>query len=501
MESKNSGTGPAAEKNRAEQMLQFFELFIAAFDELHDAVVKHVREPGRFIRTHYDYPEMSTLSSGFPSFREMGFYDGKAPRDYVGTVRPRGLAAILSGEKFPKLNLPKSAQLAEFLRTHEIGRRLGLDRFVFDGKASDVPVDHLVDDAVERHLQLCGLAHPINGKRRSDVIRPLLLGATSRRLKLRLVVPIAVTSFDVSHFPLTDTAYIARLPRKLQLARARIGTTGTGAAENVVGAATHAFVSNGWHLEVDNTYEVGSSLRQSSSNVIDAVDSFFGAMRVATGISTGYAQILWMPKRWALEYFCDLTPIYGTATRQYPSDFDNYGWTRPGSTISAEQLRDVRRIYRAVIETESEAMRLALKRLNGCLTRTDAADAILDGTIGLELLLGDDQNQSLSYKLRLRAAALAILAGRSAKVIASKVKRLYEARSAIVHGRRKKQTKKASEPADASYSQDRLIASDLLRFVLDVLLTHPEYQKPSKIDEGLLLRGDVINDTISSNPS
>jgi hypothetical protein len=37
---------------------------------------------------------------------------------------------------------------------------------------------------------------------------------------------------------------------------------------------------------------------------------------------------------------------------------------------------------------------------------TPPADAILEGTIGLELLLGDDQNQSLSYRLRLRAARL-----------------------------------------------------------------------------------------------
>ena len=64
-----------------------------------------------------------------------------------------------------------------------------------------------------------------------------------------------------------------------------------------------------------------------------------------------------------------------------------------------------------IASSESEAIRLAINRLNGCLTRTDPADAILDATIGLELLLGDDQNQSLSYKLRLRAAALAILHG------------------------------------------------------------------------------------------
>jgi hypothetical protein len=135
------------------------------------------------------------------------------------------------------------------------------------------------------------------------------------------------------------------------------------------------------------------------------------------------------------------------------------------------------------------------RALSGNLWIVRAADAILDGTIGLELVLGDDRNQSLSYKLRLRAAALAVLRADPAypaAEVASKVKRLYEARSAIVHGRRKKRSKKASEPTDRSNAEERLVASDLLRFVLNVLLTNPEYQDPAKIDEGLLLRGDEI---------
>ena len=476
-------------------MLRYFELFRAAFDELHEAVVNCIKTPGHHILPHHGYPTMSLLDSGFPSFRDFNFYDDQAPRDYVGSVRPRGLASLFGGRKFPKLSFPRSAELAAFLREHDIAKRLGLERFVFDGVASDFLVDRLVDDAVERYLHLHGLEAPIDGERRDAIIEPLLVGTSSPSLKLRLVVPIAMTHFNIDRFPLTKTAYIVRLPRKLQLSRVRIGTQGTGAVENVVGAATHAFVSNGWHLEAGDISGVRRSLGQSSSNAVDAIDSFFGAIRVVTGISTGYAQILWMPRKWALGYFCDLTPLYGTATRQYPSDFDNYGWTKAGATISFEQLKDVRRIYRAVSEDKGEAVRLALKRLNSCLIRTDAADAILDGTIGLELLLGDDQNQSLSYKLRLRAAALAIIHaeyGRSARDIASKVKRLYEVRSSIVHGKRKKRSKKAAEPDDTSHFEDRLIASDLLRFVLDVLVTRPEYQDPLRIDEGLLLRGDDI---------
>lgn len=305
----------AVENKLREEMLRYRELFIAAFDELHEAVVKHVRMPGQYIGPHHDYPVMSFLDSGFPSFHDVGFYQDNAPREYVGSIRPRGLGALLSGRKFPEASFPKGVELAAFLRGHEIGKRLALDRFVFDGKALDVSIDHLVEDAVERYLHLHGLDAPIDGKRRDDIIRPLLLGTGWRSLNLRLVVPITMTHFDVDHFPLTETTYIARLPRKMQLARARMRTHGTGAVQNVVGAATHAFVSKGWLLDVDNIDEVRTSLGQSSANVVDAIDSFFGAMRVVTGISTGYAQVLWMPRKWALDYFCDLAPLYGTATR------------------------------------------------------------------------------------------------------------------------------------------------------------------------------------------
>ena len=169
------------------------------------------------------------------------------------------------------------------------------------------------------------------------------------------------------------------------------------------------------------------------------------------------------------------------------------------------QLRAIAlaRIYRAVVTNQSEGIRLALNRINTCLTRSDAHDAILDGTIGLELLLSDDENQALSYKLRLRAAALALLHGDPvypAAEVFTNVKRLYNARSVIVHGQRKKRSQKATEPADTSSEKDRLLASELLRFVLNVLLTNPQYEQVEKIDAGLLLRGDEIVALSQTNP-
>jgi hypothetical protein len=268
-------------------------------------------------------------------------------------------------------------------------------------------------------------------------------------------------------------------------------TNGTGASEQVAHAATHAFVSSGWSLEVDEVGDVSKSLSSASQNALDAVDSFLGALRVATGVKTGYAQLLWVPRRWALDYYCNLPPVYGTTVRQYPSEFDNFGWTRECPTVTKDEMGAVRAVFEQMNNNDSEAVRLATRRLSSCLTRNDPSDAVLDGTIGLELLLGDDQNQSLSYKLRLRAAALTWLSGSSitATEIADKVKKVYAVRSAIVHGKKPKARKKAVDSNSTQGEDDRQLAAELLRFVLRVLLAHPRYLDPSKIDSELILRG------------
>jgi hypothetical protein len=484
----------SATDKRSQELLRYFTLFGAAFDEFHDIVQKQANTSGQYISAHHDYPRESSLPGGFPSFKEAGFYDDKSPRDYAGIFRPRGLFGLLAGSKVAA-DFPKGVELASFLRNSEIGNKLKLNVPIYKNKLSDVPAEHLVADAVERYFHLYGLNTAIDPARRDAIIMPLIIGTVDDKLNLSLVVPIVLTHFEADHFRLSKTSYIARIPRKLQLGRARLRLSGSGVVDMVAGGATHALVINDWSIEVSDVNEVSKSLNQSPSNdAMDAIESLFAALRIATGIETGFAQILWVPRRWALDYYCDLTPVYGSALRRYPNEFDNYAWSYQRPTVTENQLKEVGRIYRSVLNNQSEGIRLALKRLNACLTRSDEADAILDGTIGLELLLSDDEQQALSYKLRLRAAALALMHGDPAypaSDVFSKVKRLYKARSDIVHGKRKTASKQVSDAADTLVTtENRLLASNLLRFVLDVLLTKPEYQKIEKIDQGILLRGD-----------
>lgn len=358
-------------ENRLERMQKFREEFLkfkslleAAFDELHSVVVVKIAEPGVYIGPHSDYPRRKKTDSGFPIFHGVGFYADSTPRDYVGTIKPSGLLALFGGLFDVEENaLPALGDLIKFLETHRIGSRLTYTSYKGENSFAHLTVNGILGDAVEKYLHRHGLEAAVDAKARDVILGPLLFGVIRRTHDLTLMVPIALTHFEFERFRLSETTYIARIPERFQLSRARMRVHGTGASEQVAHAATHAFVSNGWSLEVDEVGEVSRSLSSASQNALDAVDSFLGALRIATGAKTGYAQLLWVPRRWALDYYCDLPPVYGTTVRQYPSEFDNFGWSRQCPTVTKDEMSAVRTVFNQMNDNESESVRLATRRL------------------------------------------------------------------------------------------------------------------------------------------
>ena len=70
-----------------------------------------------------------------------------------------------------------------------------------------------------------------------------------------------------------------------------------------------------------------------------------------------------------------------------------------------------------------------------CLLRDDADDVLLDAVIGLELLLSDKGKDAVTYKLQMRALALAKLMESDSRPdeMKKKMNRIYAARSALIH--------------------------------------------------------------------
>jgi hypothetical protein len=284
----------------------YFRLLQGAFDELHSAVVEKVNDPSQYVGTHQDYPRIGFLDSAFPYFTEMGFYDQQAPRDYVGVCKSPGFFAAFSYAGSEK-DFPIGSKLVAFLESSPIGERFRLGDL---DSGIDIMVSSLMSDCVERYLQIYGTGE-LDKKRRDETLRLVFVGTTSEVLQLRLVVPIALTHFDIDHFRLDESAYITRLSRPMKLSRSRISSGGSGAVRNVIGAATHAFVSTGWSMPNTRILDVKIGLSQPSSSALEFIDRFFASMRIATGITTGYAQVLFTPSKWATGFFCDLPPVFG----------------------------------------------------------------------------------------------------------------------------------------------------------------------------------------------
>ena len=78
---------------------------------------------------------------------------------------------------------------------------------------------------------------------------------------------------------------------------------------------------------------------------------------------------------------------------------------------------------------------VALDRLNLARRRRSPGDQAIDSGICLEALLGDDNPQELTYKLRLRAALLLGKTLAERQEISESVANLYRLRSKVVHGR------------------------------------------------------------------
>lgn len=78
---------------------------------------------------------------------------------------------------------------------------------------------------------------------------------------------------------------------------------------------------------------------------------------------------------------------------------------------------------------------VAIDRLNLARRRLSPGDQAIEGAICLEALLGDNDNQELTYKLKLRSALLLETTLENRRQVRKAVDRFYKLRSRTVHGR------------------------------------------------------------------
>jgi hypothetical protein len=457
--------------------------------------VRKLKEEKKYIGTYFNFPTMYHFENGIPHFSISSF---SGPTNYKEAFGRRD-------DKLLRLDvIPSFVTLFNYIDyTDTVSSSRVRDYFSSSEPETQTEtvtrtepslyrglLDRLVTSMVDRYIHLHEDA-PFTIEQLAAIYQPLESALFNEVLPVEIVIPILFIKFSFDSAAIADNASIERMSDDFQLARYTKGSNSMGINSTVLGAATHALVLNGWELKNRRFYEAFNAFYIASAYPTDQIDKFFTGVRIVTGASTGYAQLLLRPGGWAHDYEAHLPPVEGTSVRRYPIWFENHYWLTPQlPTLTTQQAIEIGRVFSKLQESEDKRLLIATQRLNLCLIRETEEDSILDATIAMEALLSDDERQEMTHKLALRMAALLSLSksGQQTPVeVFRAVKQIYRYRSAVVHGSAKTTDKREIAISDREKIPTVTLAINYLRMAINILIDNPQYLKASKIDEELIL--------------
>lgn len=452
-----------------------------------------VEESEKYIPTYFSYPTISYFAtSGFPRIYHAPFSGLKHYADML-KIHPSESdyhININDLDSFQKLveHVKKSKHLMDCLHPERNSLELNSNQKT---KLSELAMLFIINNLVERYLYLYG-SFPLDEEKFTQLFCEIENGIFGDYFPVDIVIPIALTKFQVDEFVLDEHISIERIPDLLQKSRFLDEFDTIGVHETVLGAATHALRLKGWELNLNEGYFANFGKGSIADYPVDHVDNFFSALRLVSKIPSGYAQVIYEPIGWAKAFKTDLPYIYrGPYVRKYPLIFEQNYWNHEDlPAITEADLLEVKKLYSSLMSSGKNQLKIASRRLNACYLRETEEDSILDATIALEALLAGNSKSEISYRLALRLAAISALIDgyeHSPLEIFESIKKIYDFRSAVVHGSSKLDKKRTITVGQKEPVPTISLALDFLQMTLKTLITFPQYLDEKRIDTELLL--------------
>jgi len=459
------------------------------------AIIRQWETDKKLVYQYFQFPIMGEFPSGYPDFRKSQIAGDEGPLDYESVFRR---------ERYPPEDIPSWRRFWDFAHEDEylqhfweIGSHV-IQKW-YSGAFPDWSETHSrvlvygsLAKLVDRYIHITGKKDMLE-----DLFQPLYQewerSIFWEGLPVNIVVPILGVVFSYDRMKINNMISVERMGKPLQLARNNRNTYTISTHGLVIGMATHSLILRGWTLANKTLDRRHESLKDigSYSVALTQIEEFFAVLRSETLVDTGFGQIIVTPIGWGDSWQAYLPHVDVIAIREYPAQFENYGWLRTPPTVEKNTCRKVAKLFGALGNTSENRLILAAKRLNAAFLRTNEGDSIIDITIGLETLLTSDTQTEITYRLAMRAAALSTIEKFdefSPSEICKACKKVYEYRSAVIHG-----TKKANKKWILKLNKEKEIpiirlGIRILSCVIRAMVLHQEYLDVDKLDMLLITK-------------
>lgn len=317
-----------------------------------------------------------------------------------------------------------------------------------------------------------------------------LLRFLAKELRIDIIVPICLATFEEDMIKLSDNIEITRMSEDIQMSRQQACSYEASNEDWVAACATHMIVLHNYHFENTGDASINSATKNYNSYPLKEIDKVIAAVKVVTGYSIGYAQILSYPIEWIDGFCAELTPLYGAKAHFVnPKETEKFWMSLPVSMVSSTQSNILKVVYQNILKCEKDANKsnllFALNRFNRCMLRNDVDDMATDATIGIEALLAGGTKGEITYTISNRIPVVfahepnELYTSTNSRAI---MKTIYTYRSKIVHGGKLREKDKFFEINGTKYDVAK-IAVDFLRYSLLFMTEHQEFLDAKKFDE------------------
>jgi hypothetical protein len=480
----------------AAQKVHFLRLAQKTFLEWHSKAVEALQSPSFYVPAYSGYPQMHISErTGMPWFNTTPYSAiDKAPKKY-SSLFPHGgglLTSLLTTTS--KVVTEEESETFNKLITW-VSKNKELMSY-YEPPSDDLTALYIIKSdlgsSIAYAIESCLLKEGIKAAKSEDFVRyfrPYAQAILQKKTHFSFIVPILGIRFPIEHFRINETTFLMKMSPTLQKSRSQIRDYTGNTDDGTVHLATHALVSRRWQIPNDKVVFTRFMLQHPIEAAVSTIEAFFCALRIVNPIPTGFAQILYYLDRAVMHRFADLTPLHGSVIKRYPSGLSSLRYSSSSAPeFTRRELGDLKSLFEKMSSIKHNSLQLALRRLNNCFVRDDDDDALLDSTIGLEVLLGDKGVDAISYKMRMRAAALSKVSGGrfTAGDMRKKVKIVYDARSKLVHGQTSANTAKIIRLA-TPLSKETIMAREVLRSLARTLIENPQYLNVKKLDDELML--------------